>query len=141
MVKPHFSNRRVSSFLILLLIVILWPLIGGASSEPISALDLDDSDPVEFSSRIMAIDYEEAMLVVAENTVLIVDMEIGGEQLTTKLTDPEEEAILLEALAPGQTVLVQGFKLDDGRVVASQVQLLEKLPLKVKTVRAIKPVQ
>jgi hypothetical protein len=89
----------------------------------------------------MEIDYEKAMLVVAENKVLIVDMEFGGEQLTTKLTNPEEEAILLEALVPGQTVMVQGFKLDDGRVIAYQVQLLEQPPLKAKTVREIKSVE
>jgi hypothetical protein len=120
--KLHLSNRRTGAFLIFLLLIFLWPLISAASSEPISDSDLDDADLVEFSSHIMSIDYGKGVLVVAENVVMIVDLLIGGEQFTTQITNPDDEAISMDSLYQGQKVLVQGFKLKDGRVVAARVQ-------------------
>ena len=126
MVKPPLSNRWIRKFLILLFIVFLWPLVSGASPDLISESALDDSDPVEFSSHIMSIDYGKGVLVVAETEVVIVDLVIGGEQFTSQVVNPEGEVISIESLSEGQTVLVQGLKLEDGRVVAAMVQLLEE---------------
>ena len=53
MFKPHLSNKVTGSFFLSLLFILLLPLAGGASPEFISDRDLDDSDPVEISSRIM----------------------------------------------------------------------------------------
>ena len=141
MVKPHLSNKETGTFLIFLLLILLWPLVGGASSELISGSDLDDADPVEFSSGIMEIDYDKAMLVVAENEVMIVDLLIGDEQFSTQVTNPEGEVISIESLYKGQKVLVQGLKLDDGRVVASMVQLIEASDLRIQRVRKIQAVE
>jgi len=123
MVKPHLSNKRTGTFLIFFLLVLVWPLIGGASPGDISDSDLDNADFVEFSSHIMSIDYAKGILVVAENEVMIVDLLIGGEQFTTQVTNSEDEVISIDSLLKGQKVLVQGLKLDDGRVVAARVQL------------------
>ncbi len=123
MVKPHLLNRRTGAFLIFLSLMLFWPLMCAASSEPFSDSDLDNADLVEFSSHIMSIDFGKNILVVAENVVMIVDQLIGGEQFTTQLTNSEGEAITLDSLYKGQKVLVQGFKLDDGRVVAARVQV------------------
>ena len=124
MFKPHISNKRTGSFFLIFLFILLWPLAGGASPEFISDRDLDDSDPVEFSSRIMEIDYGKGVLVVAENTVMTVDLMIGGEAYTTRVTDPQGKVISFDSLNTGQRVLVTGLKLADGRVVASMVQQL-----------------
>ncbi len=141
MVKPHLSNKETGTFLIFLLLILLWPLVGGASSGLISGSDLDDADPVEFSSGIMEIDYDKAMLVVAENEVMIVDLLIGDEQFSTQVTNLEGEVISIESLYKGQKVLVQGMKLDDGRVVASMVQLIAASDLRIQRVRKIQPVE
>jgi len=142
MVKLPLSNRWIRTFLIFLFIVFLWPSDGGASPELISDSALDDSDPVEFSSHIMSIDYGKGVLVVAETEVMIVDLLIGGEQFTSRVVDPEGEPILFDSLYTGQTVLVQGLKLEDGRVVAAMVQLLgEASGVRIKTVRPIPPVE
>ena len=124
MVKPHLSNRWTGTFLIFLLIGLLWPLAGRASSEFISETDLDNSDPVEFSSHIMSVDYGKGMLVVAETEVMIVNLFIGGEQFISQVVNPEGDAISIESLYQGQKVMVQGLKLEDGRVVAAMVQLI-----------------
>ena len=143
MVKPHLSNKGTGTFLIFLLLLLLWPLIGGASSELISSSDLDDADPVEFSSGIMAIDYAKAKLMVAENEVMLVDLLIGDERFTTQVTNPEGEVISIESLHQGQKVLVQGLKLEDGRVVALmvQVQQVEESDVQIQRVRKIQPVE
>lgn len=123
MVKPHLINRRIGAFFIFFSLMLFWPLMSAASSEHISGSDLDNAEFVEFSSHIMSIDFEKDFLVVAENAVLIVDQLIGSEQFTTQITNSEDETITFDSLYKGQTVLVQGFKLDDGRVVAARVQV------------------
>ena len=119
--KPHILNRRIGTFLILWLLILLWPLMSAAASKHISGSDLDDADLIEFSSHIMSVDYEKGLLVVAEKVVMIVDLLIGGEQFTTQLTDPEGEVISIDSLHKGQQILVQGLKLHDGRIVASRI--------------------
>jgi hypothetical protein len=124
----YISNKRAGIFLICFLLILLWPLAGGTSPEPISGRDLDDADPVEFSSQIMEIDYGKGVLVVAENKVLTIDLMIDDEQYTTRVTDLRGKVISFDFLHTGQKVLVRGLKLADGRVVASMVQLLETGP-------------
>jgi hypothetical protein len=125
MIKPRLSNTIIGIFFIFFLFSVLWPLIGGAFSAPISVSDLDDSDPVRFSSRIMDIDYIKSVLLVAESEVMVVDLVIGANHFKTQLTGLNSEEIFFESLDAGQKVLVQGLRLADGRVVASMVQQLE----------------
>lgn len=125
MAKPHFLNRRAGTFLIVFSLMLLWPLMGTAFSEPISGSDLDDAELVEFSSHIMSIDFGEEVLVVAENVVMIVDLLFGSEQFTTQITNSEDETLTFDSLYKGQKVHVQGLKLEDGRVVAARVQVLQ----------------
>ena len=141
MFKPHSANKGAGPFFLLFLFMLLWPPVGGANPEFLPDLDLDNSDPVEFSSRIMEIDYGKGMLVVAENEVMIVDSVIGDEQFTSLVTDPEGEVISFESLHSGQRVLVRGLKLPDGRVLASMVRLLGAPGLTNKTVREFTPVE
>lgn len=139
-VKPHLSNRW-ARICFIFLIGLLWPLAGGASPELISESDLDNSDPVKFSSHIMSIDYAKGVLVVAETEVMIVDLFIGGEQFVSQVFDPDGDAISFESLSEGQTVMVQGLKLQDGRVVAAMVQLLDASGQAIEVVRPIQPVE
>ena len=141
MFKPHSANKGAGPFFLLFLFMLLWPPVGGANPEFLPDLDLDNSDPVEFSSRIMEIDYGKGMLVVAENEVMIVDAVIGDEQFTSLVADPEGEVISIESLHSGQKVLVRGLKLPDGRVLASMVRLLGAPGLTNKTVREFTPVE
>lgn len=138
--KPHISNRWARIFFIFL-IGFLWPLAGGASSELISESDLDNSDPVKFSSRIMSVDYAKGVLVVAETEVMIVDMLIGGDQFTSQVFNPAGDAISIESLSEGYSVMVQGLKLEDGRVVAAMVQILDASGVTIEAVRPIQPVE
>ena len=68
-------------------------------------------------------------------------MIIAGEQFTTRIIDSKGEAITFETLYEGQTVMVQGLKLEDGRVVAAVVQVLGDSGVAIKPVRPIRPVE
>ncbi len=122
MFDPLKPTRRTVTRIALLVLVLFWPPMGTASSGFFSETDLDQAEPVEIASHIMSIDYETGILVVAENQVMIVDVVVGGERFTTQVIDTEGEAIAFEELSIGQTVLVQGLKLVNGRIVAAKVQ-------------------
>ncbi len=122
MFDPHISTQKTVTWIILSALVLLWPWMSTASSGFFSETDLDQAEPVEITSHIMSIDYAKGILVVAENKVRIVDVIIGGERFTTQVLDAEGEAISFDELSIGQTVVIQGLKLVDGRVVGSRVQ-------------------
>ena len=122
MFNPHLLNRKTVSCTVLLALILLWPLVSKALSGLFTDTDLDQAEPVEIASHIMSIDYANGILVVAENQVMIVDVVVGGQRVTSQVSDTEGEAIAFEELSIGQTVLVQGLKLVDGRVVGAKVQ-------------------
>ena len=136
-----FSNKWTGAFFVCLFIGLLWPLAAGASSDLISDSTLDNADPVEFSSHVMSVDYGKGVLVVAESEVMIVDLIIAGEQFTSQIVDSEGEAIAIETIYEGQSVMVQGLKLEDGRVVAAMVQVLGDSGVAIKPLRPILPVE
>ena len=86
------------------------------------------SGPFEITSRIMEIDQGRNMLVVAEKEIFVVDVTVGEEHILTVLADEEGSAIAFESLTRGQTVLVRGIELPDGRVIAELVQFTSERP-------------
>ena len=122
MFDPHILTRKTATCIVLLALVLFWPLMVAASSGFFSETDLDQAEPVNIISRIMSIDDVKGILVVAEQQVMIVDVVMGGEHFTTQVINAENEAISFEELSVGQTVLVQGLKLVDERVVGARVQ-------------------
>jgi len=104
-------------------LIVCWcPHQGRAAFEPITAEELKYSGPFELTGSIMEIDLAENMLVVAEYRIYVVDLLIGDEHLLTVLSDDAGEAIAFESFDQGQTVLVRGLQLPDGRVIAELIQ-------------------
>jgi len=114
-------------------VVVLLTLRPCESSEIKMALDFDASDPVEYRGRIMEINYAKAQLVVAEETILVVDLMVGAHRLTTEVADNAGNLIPLESFKRGDTVLVRGFKNADGIVFAALLQELKSRQGKHKT--------
>ena len=138
---PKISHGWTRAFFVCLFIGLLWPLAAGASSDLISESALDNADPVEFSSHVMSVDYTKGMLLVAEAEVMIVNLFIAGEEFISQVVDSEGEPITIESIYKGQAVMVQGLKLEDGRVVAAMVQVLGESGVAIKPVRPIRPVE
>ena len=137
--KLKLLHRWAGALCVCLCVGLLWPFAAGAASGIISEAALDNADPVEFSSHVMSVDYGKGVLVVAEAEVMIVDMFIAGEQFTSQVVDSEGEAISIESIYKGQTVMVQGLKLGDGRVVAAMVQVIDGSGVVIKPVHPIQP--
>ena len=132
--KYMHGIRKSGCLFIALVCCVVLPAAGPCESPEIKLhLDFDTSDPVEYRGRIMEISHEKAQLVVAEDTILVVDLKVGAYRLTTAVTDDSGNSVLLESFKRGDNVLVQGFKNEDGIVFASLLQKLESPTLKHQT--------
>ena len=120
------SNLKKSFWLGIVLIcaVVLFPLRPCDASEKQLHLDFDKSDPVEYIARIMEISHAKAQLVVAEETILVVDFMIGAHRFATEVTDEAGHSKPFESFKRGDLVCVKGFKNTDGFVFASVLQKL-----------------
>ncbi len=119
----HSLKRCLWALLTVTLIVYGCPDQSRAASKPITPDELLYSGPFEITSRIMEIDHGKNMLVVAEYGIYVVDVMVGEEHLLTVLSDAEGSTVSYESFARGQTVLVRGLQLPDGRVIAELIQL------------------
>mgnify|MGYP003574307295 CR=1 FL=1 len=119
------SNKSGWLHIALVCCLVLLTLRPCESSEIKMALDFDASDPVEYRGRIMEIDPAKAELVVAEETILVVDLMVGNDRLITAVTDDAGNLKPLESFKRGDMVLVQGFKNEDGVVFAALLQKLK----------------
>jgi hypothetical protein len=128
MKNVHQFKRFLGTILAIPVILLWCPDPSGAASQPITPEALRYSGPFEITSRIMEIDYEKKLLVVAEKEIHVVDITVGGEHLLTLVSDAEGEPLLLDALTRGQTVRVQGIELPDGRVLAELIQITAGQP-------------
>jgi hypothetical protein len=116
-------KRCLLAILTLALIIYWSPNQSGAASKPITPEELKYSGPFEITARIMEIDQAKNMLIVAENEIYVVNVMVGAEHLLTVLTDAQGAAVAFESFARGQTVLVKGLQLPDGRVIAELIQI------------------
>ena len=115
------KKRLLWAILITTLAINWCPSQCWADADAIMPSDLKYSDPFEVKSRIMEIDYGNNMVIIAEKKVYVVDLMIGSQSLKTALSDADGEAILFDSLDRGQTVMVRGMKLPDGRVIAGEL--------------------
>ena len=111
---------------------VMFPLSPCHASEKQLNLDFDTSDPVEYRARIMEIRHDMAQLVVAEETILVVDFMIGAHRFATDVTDEAGNSKPFASFQRGDIVLVKGFKNADGDVFASLVQKVESRKVKTK---------
>ena len=111
--------------------IVMFPLSPCHASEKQLNLDFDTSDPVEYRARIMEINPDKAQLVVAEETILVVDFMNGAHRFATEVTDDAGNSKPFASFQRGDIFVIKGFKNADGYVFASLVQKVE--------IRKVKP--
>jgi hypothetical protein len=122
LLKRWFWVKRCFWAMLMVTLVINWcPNSGRADSNAITPSDIEYSDPFEITASIMEIDHGKNMLIIAENEIYVVDLMIGTEYIKTVLSDADGRPILFDSLDRGQTVMVRGMKLPDGRVIAEEL--------------------
>ena len=119
--------KRWVWILLTVTLVIYWcPNQGQADAHAITPSDLKYSDPFELTAKIMEIDYGKNKLIMAEYEIYVIDLMIGAEYIKTVLSDADGGTIFIDSLDRGQTVMVSGMKLSDGRVIAEELVRLSR---------------
>ena len=134
------KSKRLNDIRWLLMIcigILIWPIYATADFNRFNNFSFDDCDPFQARARIMDLDGSKAQLVAAEQTIYIVDWQLGDQQLTTELTGANGKPIDFSSLREGQWVLIKGFKHIDGGVVASLVQRIRPPERQIPVVRKI----
>ena len=123
--------------LMFLICLLICPSNVPAESDILDNFSFDDCDPFEARALIMDVDRKKAQLVAAEQTIYVVDLNLGNQHLITELTDPEGNHMDFGAFRKGQWVYVKGFEHIDGGVVASLVQRIDPPEHKKPVLRKI----
>jgi hypothetical protein len=103
-------------------------LTGGDDTQ--LTINYDTSDPVQYKARIMEIDHEKARMVVAEETIFVIDFMMGETRFATAVKDGKGKPKPLASFKQGDIVYVQGFKNADGVIFASLVQKVKSPKVK-----------
>ena len=133
-------NRYKKAILIVLILamgILMPPIHACAEADILKNFSFDDCDPFEAHALIMSVNSQKAQLVVAEQTVYVVDLSLGDQHLITELTDADGNRLDFGAFTQGQWVYVKGFKHIDGGVVALLVQQIDPPDRKKPVVRKI----
>ena len=143
--------KRWVWILLTVTLVICWCTNQGRADDAhaITPSDLKYSDPFELTAKIMEIDYGKNKLIMAEYEIYVIDLMIGAENVKTVLSDADGGTILIDSLERGQTVMVSGMKLSNGRVLAEELVRLSssienrrqaaQRHLRIRRVQDIKP--
>jgi hypothetical protein len=96
--------------------------MGGMASDLFQNFEFDQCDPVEYRAPIMEVHPERGQLIVAEESIYVVNRVLDNVEFKTSVIDAYGNPLSVQDLEVGQYVLVLGFKSPDGGVVASLIQ-------------------
>lgn len=117
--------RIIFGLLVLGLGLLLLPADSLAERSFLTNFSFDDCDPFEAQAIVMDVLPGQRQLIAAEQIIYVVDMPIGGQRLTTEMTDANGRRLEFGSFKPGQWIHIEGFKHIDGGVVASWVQKID----------------
>ncbi len=130
-------TRLVCRYLIVGFGLLMLPANSAAETNILKHFSFDDCDPFEARALIMEVHGKKAQLVAAEQTIYVVNLNLGDQQLITELTDADGNRMDFGSFRQGQWVYVKGFKHIDGGVVASLVQKIDAPEGKTPVLRKI----
>jgi len=85
-----------------------------------------DMKPVEIKAVISEINLREAYLIVGENKIFLIEFKVGSERYRTAFVNQRGNTSYINSLRPslwlGKTVLVRGFKLSNGDIIAGAIK-------------------
>ena len=129
--------KRVCRCLIIGFGLLMLPANSTAETNILNQFSFDDCDPFEARALIMEVHGKKAQLVAAEQTIYVVNLSLGDQQLITELTDADGNRTDFGSFRQGEWVYVKGFKHIDGGVVASLVQKIDAPEGKTPVLRKI----
>jgi hypothetical protein len=128
---------RIVFGLLILGFGLLLPANSLAERSILTNFSFDDCDPFEAQAIVMDTSPDQGQLIAAEQIIYVVDMPIGGQRLTTEMTDANGRHLEFGSFRRGQWIHVKGFKHIDGGVVASWVQKIDPPEIKKPVLRKL----
>jgi hypothetical protein len=123
------NNTNVFTKTLFLLIVIgMGVLLNPNDTLAFSAksIDFDSMEPFEINAVISEINLKEAYLIVGEKKVYSIEFKLGGEHYKTAFVNQRGNTSYITSLRPslwlGERVLVRGFKLANGDIIAGAIK-------------------
>lgn len=111
-------------FFVLGLGLMLYPNNTAAFSK--KGIDFDRMKPIEINAVIHDINLKEQYLIVGEQKVYLIEFKLGSEEYQSAFVDERGDTSYITSLMAsrwrGKRVLVRGFKLANGDVVAGTIK-------------------
>jgi len=93
------------------------------------SIDFESMEPVEINAVISEINLREAYLIVGEKKILLIEFKVGSKHYRTAFVNERGNTSYITSLRAilwkGERVLVRGFKLANGDIVAG---IIKKIP-------------
>lgn len=89
-------------------------------------IDFDRMEPFEINAVISEINLREAYLIVGENKIFLIEFKVGSKKYRTAFLNQRGNTsyitFLRASLWLGERVLVRGFKLANGDIIAGTIK-------------------
>jgi len=104
--------------------LMLYPDNSAAFSK--KGIDFDVMKPIEINAVIQDVNVVESYLIVGEKKVYLVEFKLGSDEYRSAFVDESGDTSYITSLIAskwrGKRVLVRGFKLDNGKIVAGTIK-------------------
>jgi hypothetical protein len=122
----NLFRNIVLFFFVLGLGLMLYPDNAAAFSK--KGIDFDRMKPIEINAVIHDINVKEKYLIVAEQKVYLIEFKLGSEEYQSAFVDQRGNTSYITSLRAskwrGERVLVRGFKLTNGEIVAGTIKII-----------------
>jgi hypothetical protein len=92
-------------------------------------IDFDIMKPIEINAVIHDINLKEKYLIVGEQKVYLVEFKLGGDEYQSAFVNERGDTSYITSLISsrwtGKRVVVRGFKLDNGDIVAGTIRKIK----------------
>jgi hypothetical protein len=94
-------------------------------------IDFDRMKPIEINAVIHGINLEAKYLIVGEQKVYLIEFKLGSDEYRSAFVDERGDTSYITSLITsrwkGTRVLVRGFKLDNGDIVAGTIKKIRSI--------------
>jgi hypothetical protein len=89
-------------------------------------IDFDRMEPIEINAVIQDINVNKKYLIVGEQKVYLIEFKLGSDDYRSAFVNERGDKSYIDSLITsrwkGKRVLVRGFKLDNGDIVAGTIK-------------------
>ena len=120
----NYYKKIINKALLGILMAVMLGIFIPNHSEAVSVLTIDPDDVKDFEIKalVMEVNVIKSYMIVAEDKIDISEFKIGDKAYKTSLLDKAGNAVQLNDFKKGQRVLVRGFELPGGAIVAEIIQ-------------------